>query len=98
MSQTAPHTCAVTDVSCLKSGTPADEVSSMSESWLCPTDLDRNRVVDANDRVRMIRKVGSGAIGVALIVSAPWLGWWTLILFALSALNFINVDLRMPRS
>jgi diguanylate cyclase (GGDEF)-like protein len=70
----------------------------MSESWLCPTDLDRNRVVDANDRVRMIRKVGSGAIGVALIVSAPWLGWWTLILFALSALNFINVDLRLRKS
>jgi diguanylate cyclase (GGDEF)-like protein len=70
----------------------------MDQSWLCPTALDRSRVVDANDRVRTIRKVGSGAIGVALIVSAPWLGWWTLILFALSALNFLNVDLRMPRS
>ncbi len=70
----------------------------MEQSWLCPTALDRSRVVDANDRVRTIRKVGSGAIGVALIVSAPWLGWWTLILFALSALNFLNVDLRMPRS
>ncbi len=70
----------------------------MDPSWLCPTELDRSRVIDANDRVRMIRKVGSGAIGVALILSAPWLGWWTLILFALSALNFINVDLRMPKS
>ena len=70
----------------------------MDQSWLCPTELDRSRVVDANDRVRTIRKVGSGAIGVALILSAPWLGWWTLILFALSALNFINVDLRMPKS
>jgi len=70
----------------------------MSESWLCPTDLDRSRVVDANDRVRMIRKVGSGAVGAALVISAPWLGWWTLILFALSVLNFLNVDLRMPKS
>jgi diguanylate cyclase (GGDEF)-like protein len=70
----------------------------MNQSWLCPTELDRSRVIDANDRVRTIRKVGSGAIGAALIISAPWLGWWTLILFALSALNFINVDLRMPRS
>ncbi len=68
------------------------------DQWLCPTELDRSRVVDANDRVRTIRKVGSGAIGLALILSAPWLGWWTLILFALSALNFLNVDLRMPRS
>jgi diguanylate cyclase (GGDEF)-like protein len=71
----------------------------MSEgSWLCPTELDRSRVVDANDRVRTIRMVGSGAVGVALLISAPWIGWWTLILFALSALNFINVDRRLRTS
>jgi diguanylate cyclase (GGDEF)-like protein len=68
------------------------------ESWLCPTELDRSRVVDANARVRTIRMVGSGAVGAALVISAPWLGWWTLILFALSALNFLNVDHRMERS
>jgi diguanylate cyclase (GGDEF)-like protein len=71
----------------------------MSEgSWLCPTELDRSRVVDANDRVRTIRMVGSGAVGAALLISAPWIGWWTLILFALSALNFINVDRRLRTS
>lgn len=71
----------------------------MSEgSWLCPTELDRSRVVDANDRVRTIRMVGSGAVGLALIISAPWIGWWTLILFALSALNFLNVDRRLRTS
>ncbi|HEV3071927.1 MAG TPA: diguanylate cyclase [Solirubrobacteraceae bacterium] len=71
----------------------------MSEgSWLCPTELDRSRVVDANDRVRTIRMVGSGAVGAALLISAPWIGWWTLILFALSALNFLNVDRRLRTS
>jgi diguanylate cyclase (GGDEF)-like protein len=71
----------------------------MSEgSWLCPTELDRSRVVDANDRVRMIRMVGSGAVGLALLISAPWIGWWTLILFGLSALNFISVDRRLRSS
>jgi diguanylate cyclase (GGDEF)-like protein len=68
------------------------------ESWLCPTELDRSRVVDANARVRMIRMVGSGAVGVALLISAPWLGWWTLILFALAVLNFLNIDHRMDKS
>lgn len=68
------------------------------ESWLCPTELDRSRVVDANDRVRMIRKVGTGAVGVALVISAPWLGWWTFILFALSVVNFLNVDHRIDKS
>jgi diguanylate cyclase (GGDEF)-like protein len=71
----------------------------MSEgSWLCPTELDRSRVVDANDRVRTIRMVGSSAVGVALLISAPWIGWWTLLLFGLSALNFISVDRRLQAS
>jgi diguanylate cyclase (GGDEF)-like protein len=71
----------------------------MSEgSWLCPTELDRSRVVDANDRVRTIRMVGSGAVGAALLISAPWIGWWTLILFALSALNLMSVDWRLRTS
>ncbi len=71
----------------------------MSEgSWLCPTELDRSRVVDANERVRMIRLIGSGAVGAALLISAPWIGWWTLILFGLSALNFLNVDRRLRTS
>ena len=66
----------------------------MSEgSWLCPTELDRSRVVDANDRVRTIRMVGSGAVGVALLISAPWIGWWTLLLFAA-----IGAELRQCRS
>jgi diguanylate cyclase (GGDEF)-like protein len=68
------------------------------ESWLCPTELDRSRVVDANDRVRVIRKIGSGAVGLALVISTPWLGWWTLILFALSVVNFLNVDHRIDKS
>ncbi|HEY2768340.1 MAG TPA: diguanylate cyclase [Solirubrobacteraceae bacterium] len=71
---------------------------SEGNSWLCPTELDRSRVVDANDRVRMIRLVGSSAVGAALLIAAPWIGWWTLALFAASALNFLNVDRRLRTS
>jgi diguanylate cyclase (GGDEF)-like protein len=67
-------------------------------SWLCPTELDRSRVVDASERVRMIRRVGSGSVAVALLLSAPWIGWWTLGLMALSALNFANVERRIHTS
>jgi two-component system cell cycle response regulator len=70
----------------------------MSDRWLCPTELDRRRVHDASARVRTIRKVGSGAVGVTLLISTPWLGSWTLILFALSAVNLLSVDWRMARS
>jgi diguanylate cyclase (GGDEF)-like protein len=70
----------------------------MPGSWLCPTELDRSRVMDANERVRTIRRVGSLAVGIALVISAPWIGGWTLILFALSALNFWNVDRTISKS
>jgi diguanylate cyclase (GGDEF)-like protein len=73
-------------------------MTSVTGTWLCPTDLDRARVVDASVRVRRIRMVGSGAVGVALLAAAPWLGWWTLILFGVSALNFGSVDWLMARS
>ena len=67
-------------------------------SWLCPTELDRSRVVDASAGVRTIRQVGSLAVGIVLIASAPWVGWWTLPIFALSALNFANVERRIYTS
>jgi diguanylate cyclase (GGDEF)-like protein len=67
-------------------------------SWLCPTELERSRVVDANARVRSIRMVGTGAVGLALLSAAPWLGWWTFILLALSVLNFLNVERRIGTS
>jgi diguanylate cyclase (GGDEF)-like protein len=55
-------------------------------------------VIDASARVRNIRMIGSGAVGLALLLAAPWVGWWTLILFALSTLNFLNVEHRIHKS
>ena len=69
-----------------------------SKSWLCPTELDRGRVVDANERVRNIRLVGIGAVGVALLAAAPWIGWWVLIPFGLTAVNLVTVERRLVRS
>ncbi len=55
------------------------------------------RVVDASDRVRTIRRVGSGAIAIALLAAIPWIGWWTLGLLALSAVDFAVVE-RLVRT
>ncbi|HEY5044268.1 MAG TPA: diguanylate cyclase [Solirubrobacteraceae bacterium] len=73
-------------------------VSADRSSWLCPTELDRIRVVDATDRVQTIRRVGAGAVGIALLATGPWIGWWTLGVFALCALNFANVERRIRTS
>jgi diguanylate cyclase (GGDEF)-like protein len=42
--------------------------------------------------------IGTAAVGTALLISTPWLGWWTFLLLTLSVLNFINVDRRMNSS
>jgi len=55
-------------------------------------------VVDANARVRTIRLVGAGAVGAALLAMAPWVGWWVLILFGLTAVNLVSVERRLTRS
>jgi diguanylate cyclase (GGDEF)-like protein len=78
--------------------TAVEIVHMQGASWLCPTELDRSRVVDASDRVRVIRRVGSTSVGIALLASAPWVGWWTLPIFALCALNFANVERRIYKS
>ncbi|HSZ15031.1 MAG TPA: diguanylate cyclase [Solirubrobacteraceae bacterium] len=68
------------------------------QSWLCPTEADRGRVVDASARVRIIRMVGIGSVGLALLSAEPWFGWWTFVLLGLAVLNFVNVELRMRTS
>jgi diguanylate cyclase (GGDEF)-like protein len=67
-------------------------------SWLCPTELDRMRVVEASDRVRRARIFIWGAIGLTIVAVAPWNGWWTLLLFAPAGLNLAILERLMKRS
>lgn len=65
--------------------------------WLCPTELDRARVVDANERVRTLRFVSLAALGIALFVAGPWEGWLYPALLVPVALTFVGVDLLINR-
>lgn len=69
-----------------------------SGTWLCPTEEDRARALEAGDRVRMARTVAAVAVGVALLMSAPWVGWWTLPLLGMCALELLSLDRRMRKS
>jgi diguanylate cyclase (GGDEF)-like protein len=72
--------------------------ASGGPSWLCPTDADRRRVLDMSPRVRRAREFGAAAIGLALVASAPFLGWHILAFFAISAVNLQTLDWRVGRS
>lgn len=49
-------------------------------TWLCPTEFDRVRMLDMEERLQGARLVMFGALGVGFVIALPWLGWWPLIL------------------
>jgi diguanylate cyclase (GGDEF)-like protein len=77
---------------------PTTDRAETTGSFLCPTELDRLRVVEASGRVRVARTIGAAVIGLALVLAAPWVGWWTLIGFAIVAVDFATLEPRLRRS
>jgi diguanylate cyclase (GGDEF)-like protein len=67
-------------------------------AWLCPTPADRARVLEASARIGKARVVIAGAIGVGVVVGAPWNGWWTLLLFVPAGLHLLTMDRWMERT
>jgi diguanylate cyclase (GGDEF)-like protein len=66
-------------------------------SWLCPTELDRRRVVDTSDRVRRARILAAACAGVGILVLAPILSWWLVPIFVVAAIVLACVDPAMRR-
>jgi diguanylate cyclase (GGDEF)-like protein len=67
-------------------------------TWLCPTELDRARLLDNSVRIRRARTISSLAVGLTLISFVPTYGWWIIVLFAISAVNTSTLDARCARS
>jgi diguanylate cyclase (GGDEF)-like protein len=51
-----------------------------SGTWLCPTEFDRARLIDMEERLQWARAVMFGALGVGFAIAVPWLGWWPVAL------------------
>ena len=49
-------------------------------TWLCPTPLHRERLLDMERRLARPRAVMYGSLGIAFVIGIPWIGWWTLLL------------------
>jgi diguanylate cyclase (GGDEF)-like protein len=47
-------------------------------TWLCPTTLDRERLLDMEPRIATARALAFGAAGVGMLAAAPWYGWWVV--------------------
>ena len=64
------------------------EEQRTATSWLCRDDFDRERLLDMEHRLKPVRVAAFGALAFALLLSAPWVGWWTLAPLAAAALAF----------
>jgi diguanylate cyclase (GGDEF)-like protein len=70
----------------------------MSGSWLCRDDIDRERLLDMEERIRPVRRLAMGVLALALLVSSPWLGLWTLIPLVGAGGFFLVADSRLAKS
>jgi diguanylate cyclase (GGDEF)-like protein len=64
-------------------------------TWLCPTERDRERLVDMSARVKTARTISAASLGTAAIASAPWLGWAPLGLLAFVGANLAIIEGRL---
>jgi len=60
-------------------------------------EIDRERMLDMDRRVAPVRRNAMAVLGVALLLSAPWLGWWTLAPLALAVALFQIADRQARR-
>jgi diguanylate cyclase (GGDEF)-like protein len=66
-------------------------------SWLCRDELDRQRMLEMEERIRPVRRRAALIMALAILASGPWLGWWPLA-FVVSIMGcFAVTDALMPR-
>jgi diguanylate cyclase (GGDEF)-like protein len=70
----------------------------MSASWLCREDVDRERLLDMEERLKPVRAVAMGVLALALVAGAPWVGWWTLLPLVFAAGLFAFADRMLERT
>lgn len=77
----------------LRANVEPRQVNAAAEgTWVCPTLLDRERLVDMHTRVAFARRVQGISVGLAASAAAPFLGWWLLGLVAIAGLILLGLE------
>jgi diguanylate cyclase (GGDEF)-like protein len=67
-------------------------------TWLCPTQLHRERLLDMESKLTRPRAIMYGSLAVAFLAGIPWIGAWTLIPLAVSVLGYALLRPRIATS
>ena len=54
-------------------------------------------MLELDAQLRPVRAGAFAVLGVALVASGPWIGWWTLLPLVLAVVEFRTVDARIGR-
>ncbi|GAB2673154.1 GGDEF domain-containing protein [Thalassiella azotivora] len=60
--------------------------------WLCPTEMQRQRFLDMNDRVRTARMIQGAAMSLACLVASYWYGWPVAATVAAAVTTLVGLD------
>jgi diguanylate cyclase (GGDEF)-like protein len=67
-------------------------------TWLCPTPLHRERLLEMESKISRARAIMYGSLAVAFLVGIPWIGAWTLIPLAASVVVYAVLRPRIAAS
>jgi diguanylate cyclase (GGDEF)-like protein len=67
-------------------------------TWLCPTELDRARLLEMEARIARPRALMYAALGVAFVTAIPWIGWWTVVPLLVQVVLYAVLRPRIPSS
>jgi diguanylate cyclase (GGDEF)-like protein len=67
-------------------------------TWLCPTQLHRERLLDMESKLARPRAIMYGSLAAAFLIGIPWQGAWTLIPLAVSVLVYALLRPRIAAS
>ena len=57
--------------------------------------MDRERLLDMEQRLRPVRRAALAVLAVALLLSGPWIGWWTMVPLVFAAFLFTVADRKL---
>ena len=77
-----------------------DTASAMEEeaSWLCPSEIDRRRLLEMERRIVLPRLISYAAIVIAILAALPQSSPWILLLPVVSLVNYKLATKRITRS
>jgi diguanylate cyclase (GGDEF)-like protein len=67
-------------------------------TWLCPTQLHRERLLEMVTKIARARAIMYGSLAVAFVIGIPWVGAWTLLPLAASVIGYALLRPRIARS